>query len=236
MQRYFVSLNNENFIFKEDDIFHITRVMRMKIGDFIEVVSEGKVYLVKIISLSPFAVKKEKILEENHENTCFYRLFLCLLKGEKNDLVIQKVIELGAKDIVLVNSSRSISRIDDNKKESKLIRYNKIVKEALEQSKRSYEAKVSDIISFDEIFNYYGDINLIPYECSSKNSEDLIVFLTNLDNKTINVIVGPEGGFSKNEVGLAIRNGYNEVSLGKRILRSETAAIFISSLISFYAK
>ncbi len=234
MQRYFASYNGANFEFSKDDIFHISTVMRMKIGDEIEVVSEDKLYLVKIISFNPFNVEIVKNIDETHELDGNIRLFICLLKGDKTEFVIQKAIELGVKEIVLVESSRCVVHIDKNKKESKLIRFNKVCKEALEQSKRTKNVQISDIISFKDINKYEADISLIPYE----NSESTLLSLNNdlkdIKGKTVNVIVGPEGGFSKEEVEFAMNCGFKNITLGKRILRAETANIFIVSLLSFY--
>lgn len=234
MQRYFASYNGVNFEFSKDDIFHISTVMRMKIDDEIEVVSDDKLYLVKIISFNPFNVEIVKNIDETHELDGNIRLFICLLKGDKTEFVIQKAIELGVKEIVLVESSRCVVHIDKNKKENKLIRFNKVCKEALEQSKRTKNVQISDIINFKDINKYKADISLIPYE----NSESTLLSLNNdlkdIKGKTVNVIVGPEGGFSKEEVEFAMNCGFKNITLGKRILRAETANIFIVSLLSFY--
>ncbi len=234
MQRYFAKLENGNIVFTEDDIFHISRVMRMKVNDEIEVVIDDELYLVKIDSFTPFSTSIVKKIDEKHELNGNIRLFICLLKGDKTEFVIQKAVELGVKDIVLVESKRSIIHIEENKKESKLIRFNKVVKEALEQSKRTYSFKINDIISFKDIKNYKADISLIPYENCKDNLSLLKEDFKDLKNKTVNVIVGPEGGFSIEEVEYAKANGFKEITLGKRILRAETASIFIVSLLSFF--
>lgn len=234
MQRYFASFDGVNFSFSNDDIFHISKVMRMKINDEIEVVSDDKLYLVKIVSFNPFNVSLIKEIKETHELGGNIRLFICLLKGDKTEFVIQKAIELGVKEIVLVESSRCVVHIDKNKKESKLIRFNKVVKEALEQSKRTKNVTINDIIDFKDIDKYKADISFIPYENSESTLLSLGDNLKDIKGKTINVIVGPEGGFSKEEVEYATKVGYKNITLGKRILRAETANIFIVSLLSFY--
>ena len=119
-------------------------------------------------------------------------------------------------------------------KAKKLLRFNKIIKEASEQSKRSKLCVLKDVIEFKEIANYPADYSLIAYENTDFTSQDLIELLPKLKNKTINVIVGAEGGISKSELEIAKKTKYQEISLGKRILRSETACIFILSLISLY--
>lgn len=235
MQRYFATLDsNKNIVISSDDIFHITKVMRMSVGDKFEINVDGVLKIAKLSSTNPFRFEVTKEINENHELNGYVRLLYCLPKGEKTDLVIQKAVELGCNEIVLVNSERSIAKITEDKKAKKLIRFNKIIKEASEQSKRSKLCKLTDVISFNEIVNYPADFSLIAYENTQFTSNDLISILPSLKGKTINVIIGAEGGISKKEIEIAIKAGYKEISLGKRILRSETACIFILSILSLY--
>lgn len=235
MQRYFATLDsNKNIVISSDDIFHITKVMRMSVGDEFEINVDGELKIAKLSSTNPFKFEVIKEINENHELNGYVRLLYCLPKGEKTDLVIQKAVELGCNEIVLVNSERSIAKITEDKKAKKLIRFNKIIKEASEQSKRSKLCKLADVISFNEIVNYPADFSLIAYENTQFTSNDLILILPSLKGKTINVIIGAEGGISKKEIEIATKAGYKEISLGKRILRSETACIFILSILSLY--
>ena len=235
MQRYFATLDsNKNIVISSDDIFHITKVMRMSVGDQFEINVDGKLKIAKLSSTNPFKFEVINEINENHELNGYVRLLYCLPKGEKTDLVIQKAVELGCNEIVLVNSERSIAKITEDKKAKKLIRFNKIIKEASEQSKRSKLCKLTDVISFNEIVNYPADFSLIAYENTQFTSNDLISLLPSLKGKTINVIIGAEGGISKKEIEIATKAGYKEISLGKRILRSETACIFILSILSLY--
>lgn len=235
MQRYFATLDsNKNIVISSDDIFHITKVMRMSVGDRFEINVDGELKIAKLSSTNPFKFEVIKEINENHELNGYVRLLYCLPKGEKTDLVIQKAVELGCNEIVLINSERSIAKITEDKKDKKIIRFNKIIKEASEQSKRSKLCKLTDVISFNEIVNYPADFSLIAYENTQFTSNDLISILPSLKGKTINVIIGAEGGISKKEIEIAIKAGYKEISLGKRILRSETACIFILSILSLY--
>lgn len=235
MQRYFASKDNKgNIIIANDDIFHIAHVMRMKINDEFEINNDGDIFLCKIISLSPFKFDIIKETKENHELNGYIRLLYCLPKGEKTDLVIQKAVELGANEIVLINSTRSIAKITKENKDKKLIRFNKIIKEASEQSKRTILLKLTDVITFKELSNYKADVSFIAYENTSLTSEDLLNELSNIKGKTVNVIIGAEGGITLEELNIAKSLGYKEISLGKRILRSETACFYILSLLSFY--
>lgn len=234
MQRYF-NLSNNLYELTKDDIFHIEKVMRMKINDEFELVFNKEVFLAKIISFNPFKYEIVKKIEENNELNGYLRLMYCIPKGEKIDLVIQKATELGVNEIVLINSKRCVAKIDKNNKDKKLIRFNKIIKEASEQSKRTSLMKLTDIIDYKEINQYKADFSYIAYENESKNGEIKILNnLNDLKGKTINILIGPEGGFDKEEVDYAMENGYNLTSLGKRILRSETACLSLISLLSYY--
>ena len=225
MQRYFVTSNNNEIIFSTDDIFHISVVMRNKINDLIEIVLDSNVYLAKIISFKPFKVEIVSKIEENHELNGFIRLILCSLRGDKNEFVIQKAVELGVKEIIIVESTRSVSKILD-KKDSKLVRG------AKEQSKRTFDVNI-DILSFKDISNLKSDLSIIPYEATNESISNLGIILNECKDKIVNVIIGPEGGFTKSEVEYCHSLNYKEVSLGRRILRSETASLFILSLLSY---
>ena len=235
MQRYFATYDkNQNIVINNDDIFHIQKVMRMNIGDTFEVNADGDLKIAEITSNSPFSFKIIKEINENHELNGYVRLLYCLPKGEKTDLVIQKAVELGCSEIVLINSERSIAKITKENKEKKIIRFNKIIKEASEQSKRTKLCKLNDVIDFKDIAKYPADFSLIAYENTEFTSKDLIEILPSLRDKSINIIIGAEGGISKKELEMAKNTGYREISLGKRILRSETACIFILSILSLY--
>lgn len=235
MQRYFASYDKfKNIVICDDDIFHITKVMRMRPGDQFEINLDGDIKLAEFVSSSPFSYKIIKEFNEKHEIEGYIRLLYCLPKGEKTDLVIQKAVELGANEVVLINSERSIAKITKENKDKKILRFNKIIKEASEQSKRTNLMKLNDVISFKEISNYPGDINLIAYENTNNTVKNLSDILKDAKGKTVNVIIGAEGGISKSELQIALDNNYQEISLGKRILRSETACFYILSLLSFY--
>lgn len=234
MQRYFL-LPENNFCLSKEDIFHIKNVMRMKVGDEFEIVNNEGVFLCKIKDLVDFQYISSKKLVENNELKGHIRLLYCIPKGDKIELVIQKATELGVKEIVLINSSRSIGKIDSNNKEKKLLRFNKIIKEASEQSKRDSLLILKDVISFKDIINYKAEYSFIAYEKDSINEKiEILSYINDLKDKTINILIGPEGGFSEEEVEYAIKNNYISTSLGHRILRSETACLSILSLLSYY--
>lgn len=234
MQRYFVNGNTNNISFTEGDIFHIQKVMRLKANDLIEIVLLDKVYLAKIETTNPLKVVILKELEEKRELENDITLLYCLPKGDKLDLVIQKATELGVKNIVGVISSRTIVKVDEKDKKRKLERFNKIIKEAAEQSKRTVLPAFVDIIDYKDINKYKSLHNFIAYEGEALNQGTLFDDLDEIErNDTISILVGAEGGFSTSEVEFANEIGFKSVSLGKLILRSETAAIYFLSVLSF---
>lgn len=234
MQRYFTSFKDEkNITISNDDIFHIVKVMRMKINDQFEINNDGDIYLAQINSLAPFSFKIIKKIDENRELKTKITLLYCLPKGDKIDLVLQKATELGVNQIVLVNSSRCIAKINDENKKKKLARFNKIIKEATEQCKRNNLPALKDVIKFNEISNYQSDLNLIAYENSKMSNQELKDLLRNFKGNTVTILIGAEGGFSKEEVEHALKNNFISISLGNRILRSETSVFNLLSILGY---
>ena len=233
MQRYFVNeIVNEQFVFDDNQIHHITRVMRMKEEDEIEVCFSNEVFLCKISSISPLKVRIVEKYSINNELPNKVTLLYCLPKGEKLDLVIQKATELGVYEIILVQSERCITKYKKEDFEKKLLRFNKIALEASEQSKRNSSPIINKIINYKDIKNYSFDKKFIAYEKEIDGT-----FYEKLKDikkdETISILIGSEGGFSAQEVDFAIECGYYSISLGKRILRSETAVFFALSAIAF---
>ena len=234
MQRYF-DLSNDfnNIILSEDDIFHIKQVMRMRIDDNFEVVKNNKVYLCKIISLNPFKFSYTIDANNNNELKVNITLIYAFPKFEKLEFAIQKAVELGVKQIVLVNSEHVVFKLDEEKNKNKFVRFNKIIKEAAEQSKRNYLPKLTLVKKFEDILSFKSELNLFAYEKSDTSLTKLHEILSNKYIKNISILIGPEGGFTKEEANYAIQNGFNSISLGKRILRSETSVIYLLSLLGY---
>lgn len=231
MQRYFVNdIINDEVVFEKDQIHHIVNVMRMRVNDRITVVNNGEAYLATLISTNPLKVEVIENLNEDHELKNHITLLYCIPKGEKLDLVVQKATELGVGEIILVQSERCIAKITKENKEKKLLRFNKIALEASEQSKRTKVPTIDKVIDYKDISKFKFDHSFIAYE-----DEGEISFKEKIEKikegETIGIIIGSEGGFSKKEVEYAVSNGYDSISLGKRILRSETAVFY--ALTSF---
>lgn len=233
MNRYFLNFINDQPVFNDEQIFHIKKVMRLTVGDKLELVdiNSQTLYICVIETINPsFSCKIVEKTTINNELNVKIRLLYVLPKGDKLDLVIQKATELGVDEIVLLTSSRSIVKIDESKLQAKLARYYKIALEASEQAKRNKIPTITGVFAFNYLENIKGS-KLIAYENENNN-----YILNKLDQKdeVINILVGPEGGFSPLEVETVIKWGYTSVSLGKTILRSETAAITSVALIAAY--
>ncbi len=234
-QRYFGAIINNRVILNDDDLNHILKVMRMKINDEIEVVYKEKVHICKIINLKPLDFEVIAIKEENHELGSNVTLIMSLIKGEKLDLVLQKATELGVQEIVLLATSRTIANKKNFRLEHKINRYQKILKEASEQSKRVKIPFLHRLIDLTELKSIKAEHKFIAYECAGGKTATFHQSLKNIKKgESVAVMIGPEGGFANEEVNLATLNGYQIVALGQRILRAETAAIYALSLIASY--
>lgn len=231
MQRYFSSSKENNKLFLiNDDIYHITRVMRMEDDDKIEVIYNGDLYICNVITKDlPWVsiVSKEEGIAENKEII----LAVPLLKEQKMDLVLQKATELGVTKIIPVIMERSIVKLDSSKELKKIDRWSKICKEASEQSKRNSIPTITNIMTLKELVKEDG----IKIVCSTVEKENnLKKFLTEHKNyDKIIIVVGPEGGISPNEEEYLVNEGFTRVSLGKRIMRVETVPIFILSALNY---
>jgi 16S rRNA (uracil1498-N3)-methyltransferase len=233
MQRYFGKIIGKQVLLSDEDIHHLTHVMRCKVGDQIEIVYEGMLYLAEVKHFRPIEVDVVRKLRENNELPNRVILIACLIKGEKMDFVLQKATELGVSEIVLMESSRTIVKFKRDDKNAKLTRFRKILKEAAEQSRRTAIPRLDNVFSFSNLKDVEADIKIIAYEGEEGPTTSFNKIVNNIKpGQTVAVLVGPEGGFSEDEVEYAERLKFKKVSLGKRILRAETASIYALSVIA----
>ena len=231
MQRYFALVKDHNVVLSEDDKHHIIRVMRMRIGDTFEVVDQKIIYICEITSTNPLEVKIIEEKEEDVEIKTKITLFFALAKGDKIDLVIQKATELGVHRIILFNSKRCVVKFDNKDISNKLGRFNKIAKEASEQCHRLIVPEIVGVIDLKDIGKYLEEANYLAYEKEAGNTSESFNLKPNV--KSVSVMIGSEGGFEKEEVEYLNKIGFINVSLGKRILRCETAAIYALSVLAY---
>lgn len=234
MQRYFVSKkDNDIFTLSNDDSYHVSTVMRMELTDEIEIIYDNRVYISEIVELIP--VVKAKIIKEmsiNNELSTYVTIAQSLVKEQKMDYILQKTTELGVNEIIPYLASRSIVKLEKNSSK-KIKRWQKIVKEAAEQSKRNYIPVVKNGMALSNLVNL-SDYD-VKFLCTvNETSQNIKKVLSNLDrNAKILFVIGPEGGFTKEEETKLIESGFISLSLGKSVLRTETASTFIMSVIRY---
>lgn len=234
MQRYFVNekLGNSFFI-NNDDSYHITKVMRMQLKDKIEIVFQDKLFLCEIIELSP-NVKCNIIKEFNDKSLFLPKVSIAqsLVKEQKMDYILQKSTELGVYEIIPIYTERSIIKVKD-KYDQKIERWKKVVKEASEQSKRFTLPYLNRIINLNELIKEKYDFKFV---CSvNEKTKTIKNVLSNVNiNDTILFVIGPEGGFSEKEEKLLVDNGFQPITLGENVLRTETSSTFVLSVINYH--
>lgn len=237
MPRFFTqNINGNTAIIEGDDAKHIQKSLRMKIGEEIELCDgQGFDYTGVISEFSDVVDVKILSKQENKsEPSCDVTLFQALPKGDKFELIVQKAVELGVHKIVPVLTDRCVSRPDSKSFAKKLERYNKIALEAAKQSGRGVVPSVEDMVSFDTAIKMTSQFEtaLLFYE---KGGNDLGSNLKS-DTKSVAIFIGSEGGFEEKEVQKAENAGVLTTTLGKRILRCETAPLCALSAIMYITK
>ncbi len=218
-----------------EEIKHIDRVLRLKVGETVEICdTDGRVYVSEIIDIQKkavvFACGEEDLTPR--EMALSIDVFQGLPKGSKMDIIIQKNVELGVNAIRPVEFTRCVSRIKDSFDSGKLERWQKIADEASKQAKRNRRTTIEKAVHGKEIPHLLEpyDLVLVAYE---KATDSLKAVLQGSTPSKVAVIIGPEGGFEQEEVDRLKEHGAQEVSLGTRILRTETAALFAVSVLSY---
>lgn len=223
-----------------EDVNHIVNVLRLRDSDEIIVCNkdDGRSYVTKINNIDKEFVEVE-MLEENLETTetnINIDLFQGLPKSDKMEYIIQKTTEIGVKDIFPVALERCIVKIDKKSETKKLERWQKIAEVAAKQSKRDYIPKIKNIIKIENICQNIEKYDIILLAFENEETNTLKAELVKLDrnkNLKIGVIVGPEGGLSEEEVQKLVSSGARCITLGKRILRTETAPLVLLSDIIY---
>lgn len=237
MHRFFIpQLYAAEMVIKDVDAKHISKVLRMQPGDKIQIVSDdGVTAIAEIVSLQAdnVVVKCLEKLAESHEPSVKITLAQGLAKGEKMDFIIQKAVEMGASSIVPVAMEHSVVRLEGAKADKKVERWQKIAEAAAKQSKRDIIPQVQPVQTMQQMLtNNDLQHKIIAYECEDRLG--LKTALQSCDNlRELLLIIGPEGGISEFELELARKNGAVPVSLGKRILRAETAGVVALSAILY---
>lgn len=232
MQKLFIDYTPENEIILEgEQARHIAKSLRMKKGDMLTVNdSNGSDYgcLIEEITKDSVILKVCYKQASNSEPTCRVSIYQGNPKGSKLEDIIQKCVELGVFEITPVLTKRCVSRPDEKSAKKKTERYNKIALEAAQQSGRGAIPKVNDLISLKQAVNEdNSEVKIVFYEGGGQPLRSLV----NENTKSISIYIGPEGGFEKEEVDLITANGAAAATLGKRILRTQTAPVAALSAI-----
>ncbi len=229
MQRYFaVSRRDDCFILSDGDIHHITNVMRMKSGDFIEVVFSNVLYKCKVSFNDGVNVLFDSVLSSVDDRLNVV-LIVPVLKEQKMDLILQKATELGVYGIIPIITDRTIVKVDNEAK--KISRWEKIVKEASEQSKRVSIPFIDNIRKIDDLKFSDGVKVVCSTKEKNKNIKKIVQTCGRYD--ILYIVAGPEGGLSDREEAKLNELGFVSVSLGSRVLRVETVPLFVLSAINY---
>lgn len=253
MHRFYVdgcSASDKSIRITGEDVNHILNVLRLGVNDEI-VVSDGssrdfecRIAEINTQGESYIVANIVDMHDNNAELPADIYLFQGVPKGDKMETIIQKCVELGVYSVIPVMMERTIVKLDDKKKDKKIARYNLISESASKQSRRGFLPKIMDYMTMDEAISFAEsqmDVILFPYEfaegmdASRKVINELVddIVSGNKEKKSIGIFIGPEGGFADSEARALEDIGAKTISLGHRILRTETAGMTVMSILSF---
>lgn len=242
MQNFFVydwQVQGDMVTIEGADVNHIVNVLRMKVGEEVSVHDDvNRKYLCRIAELQEDKVCLS-ILEQQTSDTelpCRIYLFQGLPKGDKMEWIIQKGVELGAYAIVPVATKRAVVKLDEKKAQKKVARWNSIAESAAKQSGRGMIPEVLPVMKFAEALQFAEDLdlNLIPYEKAEGIADTKQRIAEIRPGQSIGIFIGPEGGFEEAEVEMAKEKRAIPVTLGRRILRTETAGMTMLSILMYH--
>lgn len=241
MYRFFVApeqIGDVSISITGKDVNHIKNVLRMKVGETV-LISDGsdREYICAIRQLKDDEVIAdiEDINGRSRELPIKVTLFQALPKGDKMETVIQKMIELGAYEIVPMSTKRCVVKLDAKKAANKTKRWNAIAESAAKQSKRGMIPQVSEPVTYKQALDMAKDMDmfLIPYE-EAENMEHTRQVISEIKpGMSVGIFIGSEGGFAREEVEQAKECGAREITLGKRILRTETAGMALMAVLMY---
>jgi len=240
MRRFFVSpggIQDNKVHITYSDAHHLARVLRLKEGEEVIVIDgTGLEYLVKITDTSEELVEGEikGITSSARDTKVQVTLVQGIPKGDKMELIIQKCTELGVAKIIPVLTERTVVKLDDEKKRKRHIRWQKIAQEAAKQCKRGKVPEVTEICSWQQYLNSLTGQEQLLILWEDELSQGLKSYLKcNIEINELSLVVGPEGGFSIKEVVEFRHKGAKSVSLGQRILRTETAGLAALTMVLY---
>lgn len=241
MHHFFVTpdqVTEKEILLTGTDVRHMKQVLRMRAGEQVAIrdgVSNNYICCIKALNEDEAILEILSVDQDSTELPARVYLFQGLPKSDKMELIIQKAVELGVYQIIPVATRRSVVKLDEKKAAAKVKRWNHISESAAKQSGRMLVPEVTAVMQFGEAFEYGKsfDCNLIPYELAEgiHTTRDLISRAR--PGMKIGVFIGPEGGFDFEEIQLAKSYGVSPITLGRRILRTETAGLCALSVLMF---
>lgn len=244
MYQFFVEpyqIQDKKIVIEGQDVNHIKNVLRMKVGEEVACIAAGedKEYRGEIAEISEDQIVLTLLFvkEGNVELPVKVTLFQGLPKNDKMELIIQKAVELGVFEIVPLKTKRAVVKLDDKKEQAKVTRWNAIAEAAAKQSKRGLIPRVTKCMTMKEALSYCGEFEtkLIPYELADMDGmkETRALLESIKPGQRAAVFIGPEGGFSEEEIELAMERDIHPMTLGHRILRTETAGFVVLSWLNY---
>lgn len=241
MYHFFVTpaqISEEYAVITGQDVNHIRNVLRMKAGEQVGIrdgISRNYICELEEIGTEEIHARILSVDEDDSELPARLYLFQGLPKSDKMELIIQKAVELGAYEIIPVATRRAVVKLDRKKEESKVKRWNTIAESAAKQSGRMLVPEVTGVKTMKEAFAYAAsfDINLIPYELAGGMQDTKKIISGVKPGMQVGIFIGPEGGFDVEEVEAAVEAGIHPITLGRRILRTETAGLTALSVLMF---
>lgn len=242
MHRFFVEpsqIEGHQIRITGTDVNHIKNVLRMKTKDEI-LISDGDrqeyTCYIEEMTQEEIVAHVMYVQESGLELSSKIYLFQGLPKSDKMELIIQKAVELGAWEVIPVATSRAVVKLDEKKAAKKVVRWQQIAESAAKQSKRMRIPQIHSVCSFREALQYAQscDVKLIPYELAEGMAATKKIISQIAPGQSVAVFIGPEGGFSEEEIAQATEQHVQPMTLGKRILRTETAGLAVLSILMFH--
>ena len=241
MHRFFAEpgqIGEKEIVITGADVNHIRNVLRMRTDEEVLIADgQGAEYRCKLTDLGENEVLAQILwkLDGNAELASAVTLFQGLPKSDKMDLIVQKCVELGVDRIVPLSTKRAVVKLDAKKEETRLKRWNTISESAAKQSGRGVIPEVSGVMSFEKALEEAKklEVLLIPYERAEHMAETRRVMGEIRPGQSVGVFIGPEGGFEESEVEEAVAAGARAITLGRRILRTETAGLAVMAMLGY---
>ncbi len=226
------------------DVNHIKNVLRMRVGEELSVSNgcDGKEYRCAVAAFEKTASGEDCvrcqlrfIKEASNELPCKIYLFQGLPKSDKMELILQKAVELGVYQVIPVAMKRCVVKLDEKKAKSKVARWQAIAEAAAKQSKRGIIPTVQEVMPFKQALAYATslDVKLVPYELAEGMPKTKAILENIKPGQSVAIFIGPEGGFDEAEILAAKEQGMEVITLGKRILRTETAGMTVLAWLGY---